>query len=156
MSGLLGALMLLVAAIALVACEDPSRLTAGARSDSAVTAGEVVASLGFDDSVCKDDAGGRILFVDRDAGVRLGATVTRAFECASLFCDLCFERELVIEATYDSHDQGAPGAGTVVACLRVQERDTTDHAFVTVESGPLAGYSMDGPVRSNAKEHGCR
>lgn len=156
MSGLL-ALMVSLAAIALVACEAPSRITVDARGADTGSV-KVAASIGFDGGRCRDDIGDRFHFVDTGAGVWLGAEVTSASECGSLFCGLCFESEVVIEATYESHDQSAPGSGTLTACLRVRDHGpgAMDHAFVTVESGPFAGYSMDGPVRGSGQDRGCR
>lgn len=157
----LGLTAILTLSLAAAACSEPTKMTGGGRIDALPFYDTTKASFGFNGNSCDGDVKGHFNFVDNTyAGgdVRLGADVTTADYCLFFGCGYCFEGEVVIDATYESHVNGNRGTGTLQACLRDggEGQDAEDNVFMAVLSGPFTGYAIEGPIRGNTQEHGCK
>ena len=148
--------------LAAFACSEPTKATGGGRIDPFDFYGDKHPNIGFNGHNCDGDTKGQFQFTDNSAAdpaddVRAHGDVTSTDTCTFFGCGYCFEGEIVVEANYDSNNNKNEGSGTVTACLRDSNKtsDVDDGAFVVFNSGPYAGYAVEGFLRGNVTDHGC-
>jgi hypothetical protein len=127
---------------------EPTRAGGGGNIDPFSFYASSLATLGFRADSCDEPAQGQVNFHDNTVSpnVRLCAEVDDVALCTvnGDDCGSCLVGEVIINATYTSHNPSDPGEGGLTACLGT-------NTLVSITSGLFGGYSVDGPLSGNVQ-----